>query len=227
MKTNPRSWLIPGFFLLIASLVNFIARYVGNAPLAAMVKPALLPLVALTSVAAAGGMDSKAVRLLVTAQLLGCAGDIFLIPDGFLPFACGLSCFLAGHVFYCILFGGQSWKGMSLGQWAIAVAVMAAAVAGLLVAIGVEGAFLVPFAVYGFMLMMLIFSGLAGILRGLKNSAAWGIVTLGGILFAFSDSLIAIQTFKGASTFLEFLVMVTYVLAQCLLATGAIKLLKK
>ena len=74
-----KSWILPACFLLAASLVNFVARFMGNSEVAAMVKPALLPLIALTSVAAAGGMESKSIRLLVMAQLLGCAGDIFLV----------------------------------------------------------------------------------------------------------------------------------------------------
>lgn len=219
-----KAWILPACFLLVAALVNFVARYIGAAPVAAMVKPALLPLLALTTVAAAGGMEDKFIRRIVTAQLLGAAGDIFLIASGTIPFGLGLGCFLAGHVFYCISFGGISWKGMNPVQWLIAMAAMAAAVAGLLVGIGVQGTFLVPFAIYGLMLMFLIFSGFAGVIRGLKNPATWWIITVGAILFAFSDSLIAIQTFHGGSVFKEFLVMVTYVSAQCLLAWGAVRL---
>lgn len=219
-----KSWIIPACFLLVAAIVNFVARYIGAAPVAAMVKPALLPLIALTTVAAVGSMEDKFIRRIVIAQLLGAAGDIFLIASGTIPFALGLGCFLAGHVFYCISFGGQSWKGLNLFQWLIAMAVMAAAVAGLLVGIGVQGTFLVPFAVYGLALMFLIFSGFAGVIRGLKDPATWWIITIGAVLFAFSDSLIAIQTFHGGSVMKEFLVMVTYVIAQCLLAWGAVRL---
>lgn len=226
MKANTRSWIVPACFFAVAALVNLVARALGNGPVAAMVKPALLPLITLTAVAASGGMKSKTMKLLVIAQLLGCAGDIFLISSDFLPFVLGLCCFLAGHVFYCINFGGRSWKGLSIGQWAIAVAVMAVAVAGLLIGIGVKGTFLVPFAVYGFMLMLLIFSGLAGVIRGLKDSPTWWILTIGAVLFAFSDSLIAVQTFNSSSVLLEFLVMLTYIAAQCLLAWGAVRLNK-
>ena len=162
----------------------------------------------------------------MTAQLLGAAGDIFLIANGTLPFALGLGCFLAGHIFYLSIFG-RSWKGMTMVQWVIASAVIALAVAGLLVGIGVKGTFLVPFAVYGTILMLLIFSGFAGVLRKLHNPATWWIITCGGVLFAFSDSLIAVQTFNGSSTFLEFLVMVTYIVAQCLLAWGGVRLYKQ
>ena len=220
-----KSWIIPAVALLVAALVNFVARWFGNAAVAAIVKPALLPLIALTTVAAAGGMESRTIRLLVIAQLLGAAGDILLIPDGFPTFACGLVCFLVGHIFYCINFGGRSWKGLKPAQWVLAVVVMVAATAGLLMAIGVEGTFLVPFAVYGMMLMLLIWSALAGVIRE-KNKATWIILTVGAVLFALSDSLIAVQTFHGAKVILEFLVMVTYVAAQCLLAWGGVRLFK-
>ena len=219
-----KPWILPACFLLVAALVNFVARFIGAAPVAAMVKPALLPLVALTTIAAVGSLEDKTIRRIVTAQLLGAAGDIFLIASGTLPFALGLGCFLAGHIFYLSVFGARSWKGMTLIQWCASLAVVALAVAGLLVGIGVKGAFLIPFAVYGSVLMLLIFSGFAGVIRKQPNPATWWIITCGAVLFAFSDSLIAIQTFHGASTFLEFLVMVTYVAAQCLLAWGGIRL---
>ena len=224
MKTENRPWIIPACFFAVAALVNLTARALGNAPVAAMVKPALLPLIALTSVAAAGGMDSKTIRLLVIAQLLGCAGDIFLIGNGTLPLACGLGCFLAGHIFYFIIFGGVSWKGLRFIQWLGILGIKAVAVAALLLGIGVKGAFLIPFAVYGMALMFLIFSGLAGVIRKTGSPSIWWPVFLGALLFAFSDSLIAVQMFHGASVLLEFMVMLTYLAAQCLLAWGAVKL---
>lgn len=221
-----KSWILPAAFLLVAAIVNFAARFVGNAEVASMVKPALLPLVALTTVAAIGSLEDKAIRRLVTAQLLGMAGDIFLIAEGTLPLALGLGCFLAGHIFYFLFFGPRSWKGIKPAQWAGILAVICAAVAGLLVGIGVKGIFLVPFAIYGLALMFLVFCGVAGVIRNIGQKASWVIVACGGILFAFSDSLIAVQMFHGASTSLEFLVMVTYVAAQCLLAWGAVRLYK-
>ena len=224
MKSPSRPWVIPACFFAAAALVNLIARAMGNAPVAAMVKPALLPLIALTSVAAAGSMGSRAIRLLVIAQLLGCAGDIFLIGNGTLPLACGLGCFLAGHIFYFLLFGSISWKGLRVVQWLFILGIKAVAVAALLVAIGVKGAFLVPFAVYGMALMFLISSGMAGILRSVGSPGIWWPVFLGALLFTLSDSLIAVQMFHGAGVLLEFLVMLTYLTAQCLLAWGAVKL---
>ena len=226
MKKIAHPWIVPACFFALATLVNLLARITGNAPLAAMVKPALLPLLALTTVAATGGMESRTIRLLVIAQLLGCAGDIFLIGSGTLPLACGLACFLAGHIFYFMVFGSVSWKGLNFVQWLGALAVMVVAVAALLVGIGVKGIFLAPFAVYGMALMFLIFCGVAGILRKCANPATWWIVALGALLFAFSDSLIAVQMFNQASIFLEFMVMLTYLAAQSLLAIGGIRLFR-
>lgn len=226
MKTNTRPWILPACFFAVAALVNLFARATGAAPVAAMVKPALLPLIALTSLAAVGSLGPHEMRLLLIAQLLGCAGDIFLIGEGTLPLACGLGCFLAGHIFYFLLFGSISWKGLRAVQWLGILAVMAVAVAGLLLGIGVKGVFLIPFAVYGLALMFLIFCGLAGLVRKTGSPRIWWPVFVGGVLFASSDSLIAVQMFHGATVLLEFLVMFTYLAAQCLLAWGAVRLIK-
>ena len=70
-----------------------------------------------------------------------------------------------------------------------------------------------------------ILNNCAGVIRE-KNKATWIILTVGAVLFALSDSLIAVQTFHGAKVILEFLVMVTYVAAQSLLAWGGVRLFK-
>ena len=96
------------------------------------------------------------------------------------------------------------------------------AATGLIIAIGVNGAMLVPMCVYGFALMLLIFSTLAGVFR--FRTCTWWILLVGALLFTFSDSLIAIGTFNGDFPGREFLVMLTYIAAQTLLAIGAVRL---
>jgi len=225
MKTKTYSWVIPGLFFLLCAVLNLGGRLWWE-PLARGTKPALLPLIALTSVAAAGGMDSRSMRLLVTAQLLGCVGDVFLMYNGFYPFICGMVAFLAGHVFYMTLFGGISWKGLTVKTWIPALLVMMALVGGLIVAIGVEGDLLVPMCVYGMALMLLCFTGIAGVVR--LKGCAWWMVLCGALLFTFSDALIAVETFQeNPGRWMGFAVMLTYIAAQALLAKGAVKLLKE
>ena len=215
-------WIVPGLFFLVAAALNLVGRFTDNAVLASAVKPLLMPFLAITAICAAGGVEKKEIRLLVLALILGCIGDVFLIYDGFLLFICGMVAFLAGHICYMCLFGGKSWKGFTAKTWIPAVIAMAALVAVLIMVIGVKGALLVPMCVYGFALMLLMFSGLCGVVR--ERTAPWWIILAGTVLFTFSDALIAIGTFGGDFSGREFLVMLTYIAAQTLLAIGTVRL---
>lgn len=222
-------WCIPCTFFLIACALNLIGCIQGTT-LSEVVKPALLPLLSATTLAYLLGRDApdyRPVGLLVAAQLFGCAGDVLLIPDGFPFFAGGIAAFLVGHIFYMCLLGGQSWKGLTVWQWAISVFAMAAIVLGLVKAIGIEGALFWPMTVYGFVLMLLVFSALAGVLRMPRGSrATWWILLAGAFLFTFSDACIAMGMF-GVMTFAlrHFVVMMTYLAAQSLLAVGGVRLI--
>ena len=222
-------WCIPCAFFLVACVLNLLGCIQGSR-LADVVKPALLPLLSATTLAYLLGRDVpdfRPVGLLVAAQLFGCAGDVLLMPDGFWLFVGGIATFLVGHLFYITLFGGQSWKGLTLWQWAISLVVMLAIVLGLVKAIGVKGELFWPMMVYGYVLMLLIFSAFAGVLRMPRGCrTTWWILLAGALLFTFSDSCIAMGTF-GVMTFplRHFLVMSTYLAAQSLLAVGGIRLI--
>ena len=222
-------WYIPGAFFLLACVLNWIGCIQGT-DLADAVKPALLPLLCATSLAyllGRDGVDSRAAGLLVAAQLFGCAGDVLLMPSSDVLFLIGMTAFLVGHLFYIRLFGGQSWRGLKPGPWAISAVIMLALVLGLVKAIGIEGAMFWPMTVYGCVLMLLIFSALAGVLRMPRDRrATWWILLAGALLFTFSDACIAMGIF-GVMTFAlrHFVVMFTYLAAQSLLAVGGIRLI--
>ena len=206
-------WYIPCAFFLVACVLNLIGCIQGT-DLSDTVKPALLPLLSATTLAFLLGRDVpdyRQVGLLVTAQLLGCTGDVLLIPDNFAM----------------CLFGGLSWKGLNVWQWILSFFAMVAIVLGLVKVIGIEGPLFWPMLMYGFILMLLIFSALAGVLRMPRGSrTTWWILLGGALLFAFSDSCIAMGTF-GVMTFplRHFVVMITYLAAQSLLAVGGIRLI--
>lgn len=222
-------WCIPCAFFIITCILNLVGC-VRESGLADAVKPALLPLLAATTLAYLVGRDTPGCRgagLLIAAQLFGGTGDILLIQDEPLFFMGGMAAFLIGHICYIYLFGRQSWKGLSAVQWILSLVLMAAAVFGLVKAIGVNGDLLWPMTFYGFGLMLLIFSALAGVLRMPRGSRrTWWILLAGALLFTFSDACIAMGTF-GVMTFslLHFVIMLTYLAAQSLLAIGGIRLI--
>ena len=223
-------WCIPCAFFVIAAVLNLVGKLIGLHELSAIVKPALLPLLTATTLACLLGHDHPDYRgagLLTAAQLFGCAGDTLLIPSGFWYFAGGMVAFLIGHICYMGLFGGYSWKGLGAGVWAIAIVIMGATVFGLVKAIGINGVMFWPMLIYGFGLMMLIFSALAGVLRMPRRSrGTWWILLAGALLFTFSDALIAMETFDVLSfSARPFVIMLTYLAAQALLAVGGIRLI--
>ena len=126
------------------------------------------------------------------------------------------------------LFGARSWKGLSWKGWLAGVVGVAVLVFLLVKVLKVEGALLVPMAVYGFVLLMLSFCALCGVIRCKEDRCTWWIILCGALLFAFSDSLIAAGTF-GVVTFelREFVIMLTYLIAQSLLAWGAVRLARQ
>ena len=225
MHAKSSFWIVPALFFLAAAFINIYGNMKGMA-IAGTVKPALLPLLAVTTLVAAGGADTRDTRRLVLAQLLGCTGDTLLLFTGFYPFIGGMLAFLMGHLCYISLFGGTSWKGFGLKTWIPALVIMGGIVAGLIRLIGVEGDLLVPMCVYGMVLMLLIFSGLSGVFRCRGN--AWWLVLAGALLFTFSDALIALETFsEEPQRWIPATIMVTYLAAQSLLAAGALHIKKR
>lgn len=222
-------WYLPGAFFLLCAVLNLIGCVVSPT-LKETVKPALLPLLALTTCACLAPRfeeaDGRKVFLLLAAQLFGFAGDTLLIHSGFPLFAGGMAAFLAGHVFYLCLFGGESWKGLKGWHWLFAGLVAGFIVAALVTAIGITGALLAPMSIYAMGLMLLIFSGLMGVIR--IGGLTWWLILCGGILFTFSDAQIAMQTFDVLPFALRgFVIMLTYLAAQVLLAIGGIRLILK
>lgn len=219
---------LPTLLFIVACAIN-LAGHVWNPELAGIVKPALMPLLAtaVLSCALERSVDRRQLSLLIAAELFGCVGDTFLLSSEFVFFASGIGAFLVGHIFYITLFGRHSLRGISPMGWIISLLIMAGLVYGLVRLLKVEGALLAPMAVYGFMLMMLIFSTLCGLLR-FRQKGTWTLLFLGALIFTFSDTLIAAGTFGVVEFELrEFVIMATYLLAQSLLAIGGLRLCTK
>jgi len=231
-------WIIPALFFAVCSILNLIGC-LTEGDLERCTKPALMPLLCLTSIAylleyvfaGQGQIDRRRAVLLCAAQLFGFAGDTMLMGKGFIFFASGIGLFLIGHIFYITLFGGISWKGLKFKHWVLAAVGMIACAVGLILIVNVSGSMLAPMGIYGLTLILLIFSGLAGILRGSSVSVGgrctWWLIFCGALLFTFSDCLVAYRNLHGMNAFLGgFGVMSTYLVAQSLLAIGGLRLIR-
>ena len=219
-KTLP--WIF-GILFLILSCINLYGKLTGNEALASAVKPGLMPSLALTALFTLLPTDAprKTITRLMLALAFGCAGDCFLIFSSQLPmFGAGIVCVLIGHIFYLMIFS-EAWKGLTLWQWIAAGVVMIAALLALMKVVGVSGFLFGPFLVYGAALMMQIFTSVCGLAR--IGGVRWLLSSLGAVLFTFSDSLIATESF-GTIPFAHkpFVIMLTYILAQALLVSGVV-----
>lgn len=228
MKRN-NLWVIPLTFFLICCILDIVGC-MSCRELERCVKPALMPLLCLTSFTwlytRDGARRLHAAALLLCGQLFGFAGDTMLMGNGFVCFASGIGLFLIGHLFYISLFGKFSLKGLKPWHWAAGISLSLALIAAMAFAIGVNGIMIVPMGIYAFVLTMLIFSTLTGVIR--FGGLTWWLLLCGSILFTFSDSLIAVKSFSTISRFMDgFVIMFTYLLAQGLIAIGSLRLIAK
>ena len=226
MKRN-NLWLIPCAFFLICCVLDLFGCF-SCRELERTVKPALMPLLSVTAFVWLLGnhkeyTDWTAAALLLFGQMFGFAGDTLLLGNGFVFFAGGIGLFLIGHLFYICLFGRKSLKAVKGWQWVAGIVGSVLATVVLALAIGANGVMLVPMGVYAFVLMMLIFSTLMGVVR--FGGLSWWMLLAGACLFAFSDALIAVRNFgtEGVLTH-AFVIMLSYLAAQGLIAAGGLRL---
>jgi uncharacterized membrane protein YhhN len=164
-------------------------------------------------------------RLLGGALLLSSLGDLFLAIRGGGFFLCGLLSFLAAHLLYIALFIRHRPKPVSAGGWKkplVAVVLLYAALMAWWL-LPVPGGLSLPVTVYLSVLTAMV---VAAILTGFESR--W--IAAGAVLFLISDSLIAVNRFKGLMGAVEagVLIWATYYNAQSLISLGVMgELLRK
>ena len=189
-----------------AVVVNLYGNYMGDSLLANRSKPLLMPLLALTALLFFPQGRTRLEKLLLAAALaFGTAGDIFLMYSGQTFFLLGMGMFLLGHLCYLTLFAKMDlYRRVGKPGWLTGPSAMAAIACSLVLVMKVPFPMAVAVAIYGFVLLL---------------------IPLSGILFAFSDSLIALRSFAGIRFFAHtgFVIMLTYIVAQILLSVGIIR----
>jgi uncharacterized membrane protein YhhN len=151
-------------------------------------------------------------QLIIAGLIFSLVGDIFLMlpQDRFIP---GLVSFLCAHVFYIAAFMTESGRAISF--WT-----------------------LIPFLIYGclmlrllwphlgkmrlpvviYMLVILLMGWTAAGRRLLTEQEGSVLAFMGAILFIASDSLLAVDKFKGRFRSAHLLILTTYFTAQWLIA---------
>lgn len=220
MKNNKSlyRWSVAAF--LLVTTLHLVCHGLEHPEWAAWTKPLLMPSLALVTFARLrlSGFSAKpSAKAIIAALLCGTVGDILLMFGGDAMFIAGLLAFLAGHVFYFLsmpysvlrkplssptdfiflfaflILGGVVFavlKGMSPGNWLL---------------IG---------------LYAMVFPFMASLsLLCVKTSKKYWLTALGYLLFAFSDSLVAMEHFTSGHLPLHgLIVMSTYILAQVIIS---------
>jgi uncharacterized membrane protein YhhN len=193
-------------FALVA-VTDLVSLAVGFGTGHTVSKPLLMPLLA--AYAAAHG----APRLLLAALVFGCGGDVLLLSDAEPAFLVGMASFAAGHICYLVLFKAY---GKARARGGILAPAYTTALLSTVVLLwpDLPAGLRVPVAGYSLLLTAMAYAAATrlGLVAG-----------LGGVLFLLSDTLIA----TGVADWPQpprpdLWIMLTYIAAQFLLATGTL-----
>lgn len=213
LLSRTRLALIAGPYLLVSG-VHLWGKFQDD-PVAGMVesvtKPMLMPTLLLAFLAAVPALRALAVWLTAAGITLSWLGDILLYN-----FVVGLIFFLVAHLAYIPVFM-VTFPERRMRWWSLAyVAVFGALVWVLAPHLG---DLLVPVIVYGVVLCAM---------AAVASKGNWQ-TALGGALFLASDSILALNRFHPDDVIpwnSGFLVMVTYLAAQGLIAEGILRQLR-
>ena len=191
-----------------------------TAPLRTGVKTAAIAILSILPLTYLGTPNAPAgaLLLLTLALALSALGDFFLaLKDQSRFFVPGLGSFLAAHVAYVIAFVPYASGFSGAG---IAVFVAALVAAGLLLArIAPKlGRLRLPVFAYFAVIMTMVAASLS------IPEASW-VLGAGAVIFAVSDSLIAVRKFWSPFAFINEAVWITYIAAQFMIVAGYLSLI--
>lgn len=157
-------------------------------------------------------------RRVLIGLVFSCMGDALLVwPSSFLP---GMLSFGIAHLFYIAAFGSQP-----LNPWAGGVCAAFVAAGTVLLMPTLSGVYVVAVPLYGLVLMCMVWRGVSRV-RLFEDLWTWTKLCscFGGILFAASDSLIALDLFYLAAPprYIRHAVMLTYYAAQLGIALSVV-----
>lgn len=212
------STLLLALATVVCAVLTMFGNETGTRWLPFVFKPLATLLVIAYAAQRAG--DSPARRRWVLAGLvLSLVGDVALLwpQQGFVP---GLVAFLLAHLCYLVAFT----RGVRFAAQPLAFVAYALVAGGVLSLLwpGVPGALHVPVAAYVVALAAMAAQAACWWwrARGGEIEAHAKLAAVGGALFVLSDALLATNKFQGPLAFASVWVLVTYWLAQWLIASS-------
>ncbi|WP_349898328.1 lysoplasmalogenase [Parafrigoribacterium soli] len=197
---------------LLVSVIHLIALVSGADAIGDFTKPVLMVLLFVAFLFCLPRARGEVARLGSLGILLSWLGDVALASPDDLGFILGLGFFLLAHLAYVTLFFRRlrMWRPRAL---ALVYAVWLAAFVVLLAPH--LGSLLIPVIAYGVVL------GSMGALA--LHCNRW--IAVGGALFVVSDSLLGLAKFLPGFALWQsdFLIMLSYLLAQGLIAFGVLR----
>jgi len=224
--------LIIAYFLL--AIIEIIGTHIGCLPLIFATKPLLMvTLFVWFYLQTKESANSKFRKYLLLSIVFAFGGDTFLmfLPFDEIFFLLGLGSFLIGQLFYVFAFSNSIVHSKKPFNKPLGIAL-------LIIFLGYYGIlmfslypyledFLIPVLVYGIAVCAMGVS--AGWRLNKVSRQSFTLVFVGAMLFVLSDTIIAVNQFlyKGNLLNAQVFIMITYVLAQYLIAKGSVKYLKE
>jgi len=216
--------------VLAAAVADWVAVAKGWKKIEYIAKPITMVLL-FGYLALAGGFGATPLICFGLGIFFSLAGDIFLMVSyarssnrWFLP---GLAAFLLAHVAYII--GLNTPLGEPSPLWAIGIGIILAMTAArvlrrILAGVREKGLrrLVVPVVAYGMVITLMLLSAILTIYRVDWKTSASGLVSLGAILFYFSDILLAWNKFVKPIRNGRVMNMAAYHLGQIALIAGVV-----
>ncbi len=204
-------WIILSIFVCISAFLT-IWSYKKHQRLFFIFKP--LTTILIIAIAAGSGLSSAYSVAIFIALILSLFGDVFLLFET--KFIYGLISFLLAHIVYIRAF----YSGFSgLGVY-VALPLLAFAVIMMSQLWPNAGKLKIPVLIYISVILAMVYQAAEMYLQSRTTAAL--LVFVGALLFAFSDSVLAINRFKKEFSGAQVLILSSYYLAQWLIASSCL-----
>ena len=209
------------YLFVLPVVVNLAGQLLGNPVMTGVSKPFLMPLIALSIYLVAKERDvrDRRVKTIILALLFGALGDIFLMIPGVNYFFVGMLAFLIGHIFYFSTLPAP-WKVKGVTGKILSLLLLLALLTGVLslaVRFPLKDIMRVAVPVYACAFAFLIHACIVSAID--RKKPIYLLAALGFLVFAVSDTFVAIGAFTGLKVPNRgLIVMSTYIAAQLIVS---------